>query len=206
MSQLSIYDKLKHYSDKDVTLSIGKHDVIYITFRHNSWKRFTPSEHMTVSVEKNHLKFGSKEGQGITLKLKKSNYKSETAETSRYIQIDGKKYPAILEIAKRAQGSYDLPKQEEKKPDVWDFKPKKPEHVTSSQLAKDFAPDLTVVGGLRSGKRELARRTQFMEDARTLLQSATSTEERTAIFNALAAVYGQAPEPKLSEEDKKWSV
>ena len=208
MAQLSIYDKLKHYSDKDVTISIGKRDVVYITFRHDSWKHFTPSEYLNIAVEGNHIKFKDPEASdaGVTLKLKKSNYGSANAETSRYIQIDGRKYPAILEIARRAQGSYNIPAQ--KKVDVMDFKPKKPEKVTSSQLAKEHGPDLdklneelkkTLSEVLKSDKLELRAepdpklktvREQFMDDALALCQTATTSEERTAIYNALAVIYG----------------
>ena len=193
MAQLSIYDKLKHYSDKDITISIGKRDVVYITFRHDSWKHFTPSEYLNIAVEGNHIKFKDPKASdaGVTLKLKKSNYGSANAETSRYIQIDGRKYPAILEIARRAQGSYNIPAQ--KKTEVWDFKPKKPEKVTSSQLAKEHGPDLNQLAEvLKSDKAPQPKslRQQFMDDALALCQTATTSEERTAIYNALAVIYG----------------
>jgi hypothetical protein len=119
MAQLSIYDKQRHHSKKDFTCSIGARDYIYITFRHESWKRFTNSEYiMVIRTDNGAFKFGDPKTTGIgsTFKLKTDKKGDpQTREHTRYLQIDGKKYPGFLEIARRTAGSYDFPKQEEPK-------------------------------------------------------------------------------------------
>ena len=119
MAQLSIYDKQRHHSKKDFTCSIGARDYIYITFRHDTWKRFTSSEYIMVTrTDSGAFRFGDPKtaGIGTTFKLK-TDKKGDpnTREHTRYLQIDGKKYPGFLEIARRTAGSYDFPKQEEPK-------------------------------------------------------------------------------------------
>lgn len=116
-NQLSIFDKQRHHSHKDFTCSIGKHDVVYITFRNESWKRFTACEYITVVVKDGVLCFGSpaKYPSASPFKLKQNakGYKS-TVERTRYIQIEGKKHPAILEVVRQKAGSYDFPKEQKK--------------------------------------------------------------------------------------------
>ena len=116
MAQLSIYDKLRHHSDKDFTCSIGKRDRIYITFRHETWKRFTSTEYISVYIGKGGaLKFGDpKDTKMLAPCFKLQQGKTgndDTRETTRYLQIEGKKYPAILEQIRRTAGSYDFPPQ-----------------------------------------------------------------------------------------------
>lgn len=112
MAQLSIFDKQRHFSNKDMTISVGKGDYIYITFRHDSWKRFTDLNRITVSVNNNTLSFGTpRTDQGVSFKLKMTHGNPETFEHTRYIQISGKAWPAILEAARNMAGSYDFPKQ-----------------------------------------------------------------------------------------------
>ena len=113
---MSIFEKQRHHSHKDFTCSIGKHDVVYITFRNESWKRFTSGECITVTVRDGVLRFGdpAKDTTAPAFKMKKNakGYKS-TVERTRYIQIEGKKHPAILEVVRQKAGSYDFPKQKE---------------------------------------------------------------------------------------------
>jgi hypothetical protein len=48
-----------------------------------------------------------------------------------------------------------------------------------------------------------------MQDARELLATATTSEERTAIYNALGAVYGisKAPTATSTQDDPdKWDI
>lgn len=111
-----MFEKQKHFSNKDFTCSIGKRDVIYITFRNNSWKRFTTSEKIAVYIGQSGktLKFDDPMNhRGIILKLKKGSGRPEVAERTRYLQISGKAWPKILEVVQRTAGSYDMPKTEE---------------------------------------------------------------------------------------------
>lgn len=115
-NQLSIFDKQRHHSHKDFTCSIGKHEVVYITFRNESWRRFTESDSITVLVKGGVLCFGdpTKDLKAPAFKMKKNKkgYKS-TVERTRYIQIEGKMHPGILEVVRQKAGSYDFPKQKE---------------------------------------------------------------------------------------------
>ena len=117
MGQLSMFEKQRHHSHKDFTCSIGKHDVVYITFRNESWKRFTESDNITVTVRDGVLRFGdpTKDLKAPAFKMKKNakGYKS-TVERTRYIQIEGKKHPGILEVVRAKAGSYDFPKEQKK--------------------------------------------------------------------------------------------
>ena len=115
MAQMSIFDKQRHHSHKDFTCSIGKHDVVYITFRNESWKRFTAGECITVVVKDGVLRFGdpAKDTTAPAFKMKKNakGHKS-TVERTRYIQIEGKMHPAILDVVRAKAGSYDFPKEQ----------------------------------------------------------------------------------------------
>ena len=114
MAQISIFDKTRHYSDKDFTCSIGKNDVIYITFRNNSWLRFTDSECIAVCVKTTKkgsvLRFGDpdKRAPGAVFKLGFKKDDHESRKHTRYLQINGKHYPEILEIVRHKSGSYDF--------------------------------------------------------------------------------------------------
>lgn len=110
MAQLSIFDKQRHRSDKDMTVSIGKGDTIYITFRHDSWKRFTQGDKIAVSVTNFTLTFGDPDrDRGIAFKLASNKAGNpETMEHTRYIQICGKAWPALLEAARKMAGSYNF--------------------------------------------------------------------------------------------------
>jgi len=110
MAQLSIFDKQRHRSDKDMTVSIGKGDTVYITFRHDSWKLFTQSDKITVSDTYGKLDFGDPDhDRGVAFKLASNKAGNpETIEHTRYIQICGKAWPALLEAARKMAGSYNF--------------------------------------------------------------------------------------------------
>lgn len=111
MAQLSIFDKQRHHSDKDMTVSIGKNEVIYITFRNDAWKLFTKSEKIAVRVTGNYLTFGDpeKHDEGVVYKLgRNTSGFPETTEHTRYLQIKGKVWPAFLDAARSMLGSVDL--------------------------------------------------------------------------------------------------
>ena len=114
MAQISIFDKTRHYSEKDFTCSIGKKDIVYFTFRNNSWKRFTESDLIAVYVKAskkgNYIRFGDPEkgAPGAVFKLGYKKDKHESREHTRYLQINGKNYPEILEIVRSKSGSYDF--------------------------------------------------------------------------------------------------
>lgn len=110
MAQLSIFDKQRHHSDKDMTVSIGKGDTVYITFRHDSWKRFTQGDKIAVSVTNFTLTFGDPDrDRGVAFKLASNKAGNpETIEHTRYIQIGGKAWPALLEAARKMAGSYNF--------------------------------------------------------------------------------------------------
>lgn len=218
MAQLSIFDKQKHFSKKDFTCSIGKYDIVYMTFRHYSWRRFTHSESIQIRVEGDVLKFDDPEtsthGGGVfALRKAREGYPS-TIDSTRYIQLDGKAWPAIRRVIQRTAGSYDIPKttepdeetrekMEANKIALDDFTRlcmKKHGRVkdapTSEELAEAHRPDLAKLAEVFKTEKPVIKtddektlRDQFLEDARTLCETATSTEERTAIYNALAVVY-----------------
>lgn len=110
MAQLSIFDKQRHRSDKDMTVSIGKGDTVYITFRHDSWKRFTQGDKIAVGVTNDTLIFGDPDrDRGVAFKLasNKAGY-PETIEHTRYIHICGTAWPVLLEAARKMAGSYNF--------------------------------------------------------------------------------------------------
>lgn len=190
MAQLSIFEKQKHYSDKDFTCSIGKYDYIYITFRNDSWLRFTSSDTINIRVEGRVLKFddpATTKQPAAVFKLRTSPRlgASEAAEHTRYIQINGKAWPAILEVVQRTAGSYDFPKKDEPK--------------TSEELAEAYKPDLKKLAEVLSADRTPVRALddsdktipeRFMADVRELLSIATTSEERVTIYRTLGAIYG----------------
>lgn len=155
MAQLSIFDKQRHFSNKDMTISIGKGDYIYITFRHDSWKRFTDLNRITVSVTNNRLSFGTPgTDQGVSFKLKMTHGNPETFEHTRYIQISGKAWPAILEAARNMAGSYDFDKivLDPTPEQVEEFKEKWPERNELAELKPlDPVPKGFVVFAKSSG-------------------------------------------------------
>lgn len=157
MAQISLFEKRKNYSDKDITVTVGMNDQIYITFRHYSWKLFTNSDYVRIWVEGRQIKM--KDGLareyhdkgGRILKLVK-NIKRTECETARYLKINGKLMPDVLALAESMNGKsfnfpvkVDEPKQEETpqtQTKVSERITKVRERVTSEELAADFRPKL----------------------------------------------------------------
>lgn len=155
MAQISLFEKRKNYSDKDITVTVGMNDQIYITFRHYSWKLFTNSDYVRIWVEGGQIKM--KDGLareyhdkgGRILKLVK-NIKRTECETARYLKINGKLMPDVLALAESMNGKsfnfpvkVDEPKQEETpqtQTKVSERITKVRERVTSEELAADFRP------------------------------------------------------------------
>lgn len=198
MAQLSIFEKQKHFSNKDFTCSIGKLDIIYITFRNDSWLRFTSSDKINIRVEGRVLKFddpATTKQRGGVFKLREATHRdSDILRHTRYVQINGKKWPGILEVVQRTAGSYDFPKKDEP--------------TTSEELAEKYKPDLsmmtdknlleikpsdmTTVKNFDRSDMTIAER--FMADARELIAYATTSEERIAIYKTLGLIYGLKPD------------
>ena len=156
MAQISLFEKRKNYSDKDITVTVGMNDQIYITFRHYSWKLFTNSDYVRVWVEGGQIKM--KDGLareyhdkgGRVLKLVK-NIKRTECETARYLKINGKLMPDVLALAESMNGqSFNFPVKVDKPKDetpqtqtnVSGRIKKVRERVTSEELAADFRPKL----------------------------------------------------------------
>ena len=217
MAQLSIFEKQRHHSDKDFTCSIGKHDRIYITFRHETWKRFTSTDYISVYIGKNGaLKFGDPKDTKMLapcFKLNKNKEgNEETRESTRYLQIEGKKYPAILEQVRRTAGSYDFPEAT--------ADPKINKVVASTTINKpvnkvireQFEKMMINHLGLTAcEKMEIAetfevRRNQFKEDLKTLTDGVQTPEERIAIVNALAALYGRNNKTVPYDPTDPWDI
>lgn len=235
-AQLSIYDKLKHHSDKDFTCSIGKHDRIYITFRHNTWKRFTSTEYISVYIGKGGaLKFGDpKDTKMLAPCFKLQQGKAgndDTRETTRYLQIEGKKYPAILEQVRRTAGSYDFPPQKvitiekaleknQKANKAIDSIGENDKIITKYKLEDVAMPasPLTISAekikpsGLafkllnEEADAFTVRRNQFKEDLKTLTEGVESQEERIAIINALAGLYGRNNKTVPYDPTDPWDI
>ena len=216
MAQLSIYDKLRHHSDKDVTCSIGKRDRIYITFRHETWKRFTSTEYISVYIGKGGaIKFGDpKDTKMLAPCFKLQQGKAgndDTRETTRYLQIEGKKYPAILEQVRRTAGSYDFPEVTED--------PKNENVVATTTIDKPvnkevrerfeqmvLKPKLTACEKKEVADTFEVRREQFKEDLKTLTEGVESQEERIAIINALAGLYGRNNKTVPYDPTDPWDI
>lgn len=214
MAQLSIFEKQRHHSDKDFTCSIGKNSRVYITFRHETWKRFTSSDFISVYIGKNGaIKFGDPKDTKMLapcFKLQQGKAgEEETRETTRYLQIEGKKYPAILEQVRRTAGSYDFPPQEEN--EEKEEKPKKTfKDVTDALDAlkgkPPQPPKLTAVEKKVIADAFSIRREQFKEDLKTLTDGVESQEERIAIINALAGLYGRNNKTVPYDPTDPWDI
>ena len=236
MAQLSIYDRLRHHSDKDFTCSIGKRDRIYITFRHGTWKRFTSTEYISVYIGKGGaLKFGDpKDTKMLAPCFKLQQGKAgndDTRETTRYLQIEGKKYPAILEQVRRTAGSYDFPPQKvitiekaleknQKANKAIDSIGENDKIITKYKLEDVAMPasPLTISAekikpsGLafkllnEEADAFTVRRNQFKEDLKTLTEGVESQEERIAIINALAGLYGRNNKTVPYDPTDPWDI
>ena len=209
--QLSIHDKLRHHSDKDFTCSIGKRERIYITFRHGTWKRFTSTEYISVYIGKGGaIKFGDpKDTKMLAPCFKLQQGKAgdeETRATTRYLQLEGKKYPAILEQVRRTAGSYDFPPQ--------DNMSEEEKKAFTEKIARELnAKIVEEPPKLRAYTEEEAetdaftvRRNQFKEDLKTLTDGVQRPEERIAIINALAALYGRNNKTVPYDPTDPWDI
>lgn len=236
MAQLSIYDKLRHHSDKDFTCSIGKRERIYITFRHGTWKRFTSTEYISVYIGKNGaLKFGDpKDTKMLAPCFKLQQGKAgndDTRETTRYLQIEGKKYPAILKQVRRTAGSYDFPEgklitiekaleKNQTANKAIDSIEKNNKVVASTTIDKpvnkivreQFEKLMIKPSGLafklsnEEADAFTVRRNQFKEDLKTLTEGVESQEERIAIINALAGLYGRNNKTVPYDPTDPWDI
>ena len=224
MAQLSIYDKLRHHSEKDFTCSIGKRDRIYITFRHGTWKRFTSTEYISVYIGKNGaLKFGDpKDTKMLAPCFKLQQGKAgndDTRETTRYLQIEGKKYPAILDQVRRTAGSYDFPppkvitieeplKKLKKTQEAIDSVEKSINTLTREQMEKLQIKPSGLHFYLEDKETDTftVRRNQFKEDLKTLTEGVESQEERIAIINALAGLYGRNNKTVPYDPTDPWDI
>ena len=193
MAQLSVFEKLKHFSDKDITCSIGKNSSIDFVFRHDSWHQFTPSEHIAVYIGKTgKLKFDDPENKkGVIYKLKKSKVGTPAiAEHTRYLRINGQAHPELLDAAQKIIGDYNIPR--EKCENI------APQSVTVEEVREAMTkepPKLVTIDESRDN---------FRADALVFLNMAQSPEERVEIWKTLASVYGK----RDVYEDKpgKWNV
>lgn len=160
MSQISIFDKKKNFSDKDVTITVGKGDFIYITFRNYSWKLFTESDYVRVFAENGQIKmkdglstqFNDKGGRIMKLYINEYSKKTDT----RYLKLNGRLMPDVLALCENMNGrSYNFPAKVDYKPTkeevtrssefnekVHRFRSKVGERVTSEELAADFRPKI----------------------------------------------------------------
>ena len=213
MGQLSIFEKQRHHSDKDFTCSIGKHDRIYITFRHETWKRFTSTDYISVYIGKNGaLKFGDPKDTKMLapcFKLNKNKEgNEETRETTRYLQLEGKKYPAILEQVRRTAGSYDFPEvtadPKVNKVIATTTINKPVNKVIREQFEKIILKPMTQEQ--LNADAFTVRRNQFKEDLKTLTAGVERPEERIAIVNALAALYGRNNKTVPYDPTDPWDI
>lgn len=198
MAQLSIWEKQRHFSNKDFTCSIGKHDVIYITFRNNSWKRFTTSEKIAVYVgQSGALKFDDPMNhRGVILKLKKGNGSQKVAETTRYLQISGKAWPRILEVIRRTAGSYNMTQTEEPEP----LKPEPVEEGESRTVQTAPAPEINQEQPAPFGDYLQALINQAVQEA---FKSYTRNEESAAYKKGYDEGYRKGYE---TAKNDKWDL
>lgn len=195
MAQISIFDKTRHFSDKDFTCSIGKNEMVYFTFRNNSWKRFTESDNIAVYVKSskkgNYFRFGDPEkgAPGAVFKLGYKKDKKASRESTRYLQISGKIYPEILEIVRNKSGSYDFPDSVHVAKPKRQRKPKTEAAKKLSEELKAYKPEIRTMENSNS---------QILPDfseLRYFLVGAKSNEERIEIWKTFAAIYGGNVEP-----------
>lgn len=101
--QLSIYSKLHHHSNKDVTISIGKDKRVNITFRNYSWRKVTDSEFVSIAVKYSELRFGD----GMSCANNNRVYKltiNKKVESARYVGVTYNSYPELYKFIERRGG------------------------------------------------------------------------------------------------------
>ena len=201
MAQLSIYDKQRHHSKKDITISLGKFDRIYITFRNGSWKRYTLSEKIAVYIEREDLgaiKFDDPiNNRGAIFKLKTGTGDPKTTAKTRYVQIDGNAWPGILNAARKCAGDYNL-----------DEEPEPEQDEPKTELESAFASIRDENAELREKLEQISKRSvfisgdkkaEFLVIVHSWLEDAQSPEERVEIWKTLAALYGIRPDPTAAQ-------
>ena len=155
MKQLSIYSRQKHYSKKDVTISIGQNDRVNITFRNNSWKHITDNEYIRIWAVNGCLKFGDglKEKRGKKYKL----FMSAKCPTTRYINFKGYVMPEAFKIIERNLKhndaySFDLADLEEFEPcEKTDITNLVYSHDPVNELIPETVPTDSIKGVRREG-------------------------------------------------------
>lgn len=101
--QLSIYSKLHHHSNKDVTISIGKDKRVNITFRNYSWRKVTDSEFVSIAVKDSELRFGD----GMSCANNNRVYKltiNKKVESARYVGVTFNSFPELYKFVERRGG------------------------------------------------------------------------------------------------------
>lgn len=102
MRQLSIYSKRKHYSKRDMTISLGQDKTVCVTLRNNSWSRITSNDYIRVwASESGELVLSDDAtGRGHRYKL----CMSKKCPEARYFRISGRVAPAVYKAAEKALG------------------------------------------------------------------------------------------------------
>ncbi len=184
MAQVSIFDKQRHHSDKDITISVGAYDRVYITLRNKCWERLTKDpDYIRVWAEKGTICFGSpNNNKGKAYKLSKKH-----EIDTRYVVVSADS--AVVDAAKAKAGSYDVPKKEV-------------EQIIGARNSSKFDDDLIL--SCPTVKKEpyeikpaptpaptkLATITAI--ELAELLSLAVNNEERIEVIKAFGKIYGGA--------------
>lgn len=186
MAQVSIFDKQRHHSDKDITISVGAYDRVYITLRNKCWERLTKDpDYIRVWAEKGTIYFGSPNNNKIGKAYKLS--KKHEIDT-RYVVVSADR--SVINAAKAKAGSYDVPKKEE-------------EQIASVRNSSKFDDDLILscptVKNLPYEIKEPAPEPCNIDVANSpagtlaLMLSLVNTEaERIEVIKAFGKIYGGA--------------
>lgn len=192
MSQISIFDKKKNFSDKDVTITVGKGDFIYITFRNYSWKLFTESDYVRVFAENGQIKmkdglstqFNDKGGRIMKLYINEYCKKTDT----RYLKLNGRLMPEVLAICENMNGrSYNFPAKVEYKPtkeearrssEIREHIKKIRERVTSEELAEDFRPKIEEMKAVAEPKASIKQLTRIVDPIEGFIEVTGIHDER----------------------------
>lgn len=100
MAQMSIYTKIRHHSEKDVTASIGKNNQVYITFRNGSHKKITKTDYIRCEGVNGRVMFlEGAPGHGYKLATNKAGH-----TPNMYIKFSGDANPKVFNIIARTLG------------------------------------------------------------------------------------------------------